>query len=122
MADDDIKVLVLRGAEGVFSTGADMNNAYNWYGPGDSKRRPSQRRRLGARFALRYGPRRVVSSGLFLMSVGLVVASRLDAASAYFGPVILAMALMAIGLSLVTAPATEAVMSSLPKEDRKSVV
>ena len=50
------------------------------------------------------------------MSIGLVVASRLDAASAYFGPVILAMALMAIGLSLVTAPATEAVMSSLPKE------
>jgi enoyl-CoA hydratase len=45
--DDDIKVVILRGAGGVFSTGADMNNAYNWYGPGDSKRRPSQRRRLG---------------------------------------------------------------------------
>jgi enoyl-CoA hydratase/carnithine racemase len=45
--DDDIKVVILRGAGGVFSTGADMNNAYNWYGPGESKRRPSQRRRLG---------------------------------------------------------------------------
>ncbi len=45
--DDDIKVVILRGAGGNFSTGADMNNAYNWYGPGDSKRRPSQRRRLG---------------------------------------------------------------------------
>ena len=45
--DDDIKVLILRGAGGVFSTGADMNNAYSWYDKGDSKRRPSQRRRLG---------------------------------------------------------------------------
>jgi enoyl-CoA hydratase len=47
--DDDITVVVLRGAEGVFSTGADMNNAYGWYGEGGekpTKRRPSQRRRL----------------------------------------------------------------------------
>src|SRR5438477_4707078 len=45
--NDDIKVLILRGAGGVFSTGADMNNAYSWYDKGESKRRPSQRRRLG---------------------------------------------------------------------------
>jgi enoyl-CoA hydratase/carnithine racemase len=54
--DDDLTVVVLRGAEGVFSTGADMNNAYGWYGertddserePGDRPAgRPSQRRRL----------------------------------------------------------------------------
>src|ERR1700691_2006986 len=52
--DDDLTVVLLRGAEGVFSTGADMNNAYGWYGGKDSagqddsapKRRPSQRRRL----------------------------------------------------------------------------
>jgi len=47
--DDDITVVLLRGAEGVFSTGADMNNAYAWYGDKDApqaKRRPSQRRRL----------------------------------------------------------------------------
>lgn len=55
--DDDLTVVLLRGADGVFSTGADMNNAYGWYGErnseqsGDSetrsaKRRPSQRRRL----------------------------------------------------------------------------
>jgi enoyl-CoA hydratase len=47
--DDDIKVVHLRGAEGVFSTGADMGNAYAWYGDGTdprSTRRPSQRRRL----------------------------------------------------------------------------
>jgi len=51
--DDDITVVLLRGAEGVFSTGADMNNAYGWYGDkGEgqdkppAKSRPSQRRRL----------------------------------------------------------------------------
>jgi enoyl-CoA hydratase len=52
--DDDLTVVLLRGASGVFSTGADMNNAYGWYGrqdpPGQddpaAKRRPSQRRRL----------------------------------------------------------------------------
>ncbi|OBY32970.1 enoyl-CoA hydratase/isomerase family protein [Mycolicibacter kumamotonensis] len=50
--DDDVVVVLLRGAEGVFSTGADMNNAYGWYGEGGAtsgsaaKGRPSQRRRL----------------------------------------------------------------------------
>jgi len=72
--DDAVKVVLLRGQGGVFSTGADMNNAYSWYGDaaqaggngngaGDAKgapdepgngpgparsarRRPSQRRRL----------------------------------------------------------------------------
>ncbi|MFL0179800.1 enoyl-CoA hydratase/isomerase family protein [Mycobacterium sp. SMC-15] len=50
--DDDLVVVLLRGTEGVFSTGADMNNAYGWYGErGEAaqpaaKGRPSQRRRL----------------------------------------------------------------------------
>src|SRR5262245_53881964 len=46
--DDDVKVVVLRGEGDVFSTGADMNNAYAWYGDGakGNGRRPSQRRRL----------------------------------------------------------------------------
>src|SRR5246127_2004045 len=30
--DDDLSVVLLRGAGEVFSTGADMNNAYGWYG------------------------------------------------------------------------------------------
>jgi len=30
--DDDLTVVLLRGAGGVFSTGADMNNAYAWHG------------------------------------------------------------------------------------------
>jgi enoyl-CoA hydratase len=47
--DDDLTVVLLRGADGVFSTGADMNNAYGWYGERGAepaKSRPSQRRRL----------------------------------------------------------------------------
>jgi enoyl-CoA hydratase len=47
--NDDLTVVLLRGAEGTFSTGADMNNAYGWYGDKDTKpakSRPSQRRRL----------------------------------------------------------------------------
>jgi enoyl-CoA hydratase/carnithine racemase len=45
-SDDDIKVVLLRGTGGVFTTGADLSQAYNWYDtPGDT-RRPSQRRRL----------------------------------------------------------------------------
>ncbi len=44
-------MVLLRGEGGVFSTGADMGNAYSWYGDGtapgeDKARRPSQRRRL----------------------------------------------------------------------------
>ena len=51
-ADDAMKVVLLRGEGGVFSTGADMANAYGWYteggkdGDGGRPRRPSQRRRL----------------------------------------------------------------------------
>jgi len=48
-ADDAVKVVVLRGEGGCFSAGADMGNAYSWYGAGGAGdgRRPSQRRRLG---------------------------------------------------------------------------
>jgi len=50
--DDDMKVVILRGAGGCFTTGVDMGEVYGWYDsgapatPGARKRRPSQRRRL----------------------------------------------------------------------------
>ena len=43
--DDDITVVLLRGADGVFSTGADMNNAYGWYG--DKAAKTTKPRRAG---------------------------------------------------------------------------
>nr|WP_045875497.1 enoyl-CoA hydratase/isomerase family protein [Pseudofrankia sp. DC12] len=54
LADDDtIKVVILRGSDNIFSSGADMGNAYAWYSNDTSAdnethraRRPSQRRRL----------------------------------------------------------------------------
>jgi enoyl-CoA hydratase len=52
--DDDIKVVLFRGADGTFSTGADMGFAYGWYEKEGDKRRPSQRRRLARdRFGFR---------------------------------------------------------------------
>jgi enoyl-CoA hydratase/carnithine racemase len=44
--DDDMKVLLLRGADSVFCTGADMRNAYSWYETKGDDRRPSQRRKI----------------------------------------------------------------------------
>ncbi len=69
-----------------------------------------------ARLALRYGPRRVVGTGLLTMMVGFIIIGLCDADTAYFGPVIISMAFIATGLALVTSPSTAAVMSSLPKE------
>lgn len=71
---------------------------------------------FAARLAMRFGPRRVIATGLLSMCIGLVIASTFTASTSYFGVVVWSMALMATGLSLVTSPATEAVMSSLPKE------
>jgi enoyl-CoA hydratase/carnithine racemase len=44
--DDDIKVVILRGTGGTFTSGVDLSEAYDWYGKEGEKRRPSQRRRL----------------------------------------------------------------------------
>jgi len=72
---------------------------------------------IGAVLALRIGTRLVVGAGLLLMGGGLVLAGLTSTPqAAYFGPVITAMVLLALGLSFVTAPATEAVMGSLAPE------
>ncbi|WP_433598239.1 enoyl-CoA hydratase/isomerase family protein [Nocardia sp. CA-135953] len=44
--DDAIKVVILRGTGGTFSTGVDLSRAYGWYDTPGETRRPSQRRRL----------------------------------------------------------------------------
>jgi EmrB/QacA subfamily drug resistance transporter len=71
---------------------------------------------LAARAALRWGTKRVVALGLVNMSIGFAVMSRVDADTAYFGPIIVSMLLIANGLSLVTSPSTDAVMGSVPRD------
>jgi EmrB/QacA subfamily drug resistance transporter len=60
------------------------------------------------------GTKAVVATGLALMSAGFLMASTLEADSAYFGPVLASMVVMAAGLGLTTSPATEAIMGALP--------
>lgn len=94
--DDDTKVVILRGEGGVFSTGADMNNAYAWYGDapkegdtnGAKARRPSQRRRLLVdrqtfdfyQFFLGYPKVTVAEVGGFALGGGLELALMADIA------------------------------------------
>jgi hypothetical protein len=65
-------------------------------------------------FARRLGTKIVVPAGLILMGAGFFVASTLESDSAYFGPVLASMVLMAVGLGLVTAPSTGAILAVLP--------
>jgi EmrB/QacA subfamily drug resistance transporter len=68
---------------------------------------------LGALLALRIGARWVVGAGLACMAGGLVVAATMSVDAPYLGPVVASMVLLSLGLSLTTAPSTEAVMGSL---------
>jgi EmrB/QacA subfamily drug resistance transporter len=74
---------------------------------------------LAAVVALRVGTRLVVTIGLLLMAGGLLVSAfNSEATTAYFGPIIVSMVLLALGLSSITAPTAEAVMGSVPDEQR----
>jgi EmrB/QacA subfamily drug resistance transporter len=64
--------------------------------------------------ARRLGTKIIVPAGLILMGAGFLIASTLGSETAYFGPVIGSMLLMAIGLGLVTAPSTDAILAVLP--------
>lgn len=68
---------------------------------------------LGAMGALRIGARFVVSAGLILTSGALLWMATFSAQAAYVGPVLGAMIILAIGFSLVNAPATAALMETL---------
>ncbi|HEX3333697.1 MAG TPA: DHA2 family efflux MFS transporter permease subunit [Acidimicrobiales bacterium] len=74
---------------------------------------------LAAVVALRVGSRAVVSVGLLLMGGGLVMAAfNSQANTAYWGPIVFSMVLLALGLSAITAPTAEAVMGSVPNSQR----
>jgi EmrB/QacA subfamily drug resistance transporter len=66
-----------------------------------------------AKLAQRFGSKIVVSSGLAAVATGLLLMLRLEADTGY-GPVLLSMVVLACGMGLTMAPATESIMGSLP--------
>jgi EmrB/QacA subfamily drug resistance transporter len=74
---------------------------------------------IAAVVALKVGTRLVVTVGLLLMGGGLVVAAfNSSEDTTYFGPIVIAMVLLALGLSSITAPTAEAVMGSVSDDQR----
>jgi predicted MFS family arabinose efflux permease len=71
---------------------------------------------LGALAALKLGSRYVVAAGLSVVAVALIWMGTVGANAAFFGPVIGAMVILALGFSLVNAPSTAALMSTLRPE------
>lgn len=71
---------------------------------------------IAARLALRFGTTRIVGAGLVSMSIGFAWASTLAADTSYWTVIVPQMLFIASGLTLTTAPSTEAILGSLPKE------
>jgi EmrB/QacA subfamily drug resistance transporter len=69
---------------------------------------------LSARFVHRIGTKLVVTTGLLMVTAGLVSWASLSASSAYWPDIVWRQALMASGMALTMAPATESIMGSLP--------
>jgi DHA2 family multidrug resistance protein-like MFS transporter len=68
---------------------------------------------LGAIASLRVGARYVVATGLLIVGAALAWGGTIAAHASYFGPVIAVMVLLALGFSLVNAPSTASLMSTL---------
>lgn len=71
---------------------------------------------ISARLALRFGTTRIVAAGLVSMTAGFAWASTLQADTPYWAVIVPQMILIAGGLTMTTAPSTEAILGSLPKE------
>src|SRR3989442_15823099 len=68
---------------------------------------------LSARVVERIGTKVVVASGLFLVSLGVLSLVQLDVSTGY-GNIFWRLIVMAAGMGLTMAPATESIMGSLP--------
>jgi EmrB/QacA subfamily drug resistance transporter len=68
---------------------------------------------MSARFVERLGAKVVVASGLTLVATGLLLSLGLDQTSSY-GSIAWRMVIMASGMALTMAPATDSIMGSLP--------
>lgn len=70
---------------------------------------------LSAKLAERVGTKIVVTVGLCAVSIGLLLMLRLGTDTGY-GPLLTGMLVLAFGMGLTMAPATESIMGSLPPE------
>ena len=68
---------------------------------------------ISAKLAVRYGSKLVVATGLGTVATGLLLMVRLEAGSGY-APLLTSMMVLAAGMALTMAPATESIMGSLP--------
>ena len=68
---------------------------------------------LGAMAGLRLGARWAVSTGLVVMGISLAWMATFAAQQSYWGSVVAAMMVLAVGFSLVSAPSTSALMATL---------
>ena len=66
-----------------------------------------------ARLVAKYGVRTVMSTGLALVAVGVALLSRMDANTSYWY-LLVSLSVMAAGMGSTMAPATTAIMASLP--------
>src|SRR5947209_592439 len=66
-----------------------------------------------ARFVEKFGSRKVVSSGLLIVALGLLLLAQSDVATPYWH-LVLAIVTMAAGMGLSMAPSTTGIMASMP--------
>ncbi|MDQ6724727.1 MAG: DHA2 family efflux MFS transporter permease subunit [Actinomycetota bacterium] len=64
--------------------------------------------------AARVGTKIIVPLGLVLMGGGFLVSASLGVDTPFFGPVLVSMLLIAVGLGMVAAPSTDAILAVLP--------
>ncbi|WP_441343148.1 MFS transporter [Nocardia sp.] len=76
---------------------------------------------LGAPLALllaqKIGTTAVLIIGLVVTSAGMYLAGQSKVDTPYFGPILLAMILLGIGIAFIQGPATESIMSSVPLDE-----
>jgi len=68
---------------------------------------------LSARFAERFGTKRVVTTGLLIVAVAMSILATITVDTGY-GRVAIALAILGAGMGTAMAPATESIMGSLP--------
>jgi EmrB/QacA subfamily drug resistance transporter len=70
---------------------------------------------ISARVVERVGTKVIVGAGLACVGAALILLAGVDATSSYWPDIIVRMLLLALGLSMTMAPATESIMGSLPR-------